>query len=87
MFRFVGSVIIGSFVIPIGQLSEEAQEARNKNLKKYRENYTRKTSRIDTNTDLFNRLLLSLDPKISGLQEFNQKRSSFSVEVKQLLLK
>lgn len=81
-----GSVIIGSFVIPIGQLSEEAQEARNKDLKRYRENYTRKTSRIDTNTDLFNRLLLSSDPKISGLQEDNRKRRSFSVEVKRLLL-
>ena len=75
---------MSSFVIPIGQLSEEAREARNKDLKRYRENYRSKTSRIDTNKDLLNRLLLSSDSKISGLQEDNRKIRSFSVEVKRL---
>jgi hypothetical protein len=40
--------IVASFFLPIGQLSEEAQESRNKNIKKYREHFTRKSSRIET---------------------------------------
>lgn len=50
-----GSEIIKSCILPIGQLSEEAQEATNKIIRRYRELFTRKTSRIDTNTDLIKR--------------------------------
>lgn len=65
---FHGKDIIRSCILPIGQLSEEAQEARNKDTRKFRELFTRKTSRIDTNTDLFNRLLISSDPFIASLR-------------------
>lgn len=41
----------------MGNLSEGAQEARNKDLKKYRENNSRKCSREKTNTDKFNLFL------------------------------
>lgn len=47
---------------------EEAQEARNKDNRYYREFFTRKTSRIDTNTDLLNRLLISSDPYLASLR-------------------
>jgi hypothetical protein len=47
-----GSVIVSAALLPIGQLSEEAQEARNKDIKKFREHYTRKLSRELTNLDL-----------------------------------
>ena len=40
-----GSEIISAALLPIGQLSEEAQEARNKDLKKFREIFARKISR------------------------------------------
>jgi hypothetical protein len=54
-----GSEIISAALLPIGQLSEEAQEARNKNLKKFRERFARKISREETNKDLMRRLLVS----------------------------
>lgn len=40
-----GAAIIKSFIIPIGHLSEEAVEARNKDIRYYREHHTRKFSR------------------------------------------
>jgi len=43
------SSVISADLLPIGQMSEKAQEARNKNLKNIRENYIRKCSRIKTN--------------------------------------
>ena len=39
--------------LPIGQLSEEAQEARNKDVKKYRENFSRKCARDKTMEDVY----------------------------------
>lgn len=66
---FHGKDIIASCILPIGQLSEEAQESRNKDVRNYRELYTRKTSRIETNTDLLHRLLISSDPYICSLRK------------------
>jgi hypothetical protein len=43
-----GSEIISAALLPIGQLSEEAQEARNKDLKTFRESFSRKISREET---------------------------------------
>lgn len=37
-----GAAIADSFELPIGQMSEEAQEASNKNIKKFREAFSRK---------------------------------------------
>ena len=42
-----GANIIKSFIIPIGRLFEEPQDARNKDVKRYREYNTRKRSRFD----------------------------------------
>lgn len=64
-----GSKIIESFLIPIGLLSEEAQEARNKDFKRIRENHTRKLSRHATNTDLIHKLLISSDAYLAHLRE------------------
>lgn len=47
-----GSSVISAALLPIGQMSEEAQEARNKDIKSIRENYSRKCSRIKTNEDI-----------------------------------
>ena len=44
-------------LVSIGELSDEAAESRNKDLKKYRLNHKRKTSRLATNKNLINRLL------------------------------
>lgn len=63
-----GSLVIKYALVPIGQLSEEAQESRNKDYKMYREHHARKSSRVNTNTDLFNFLLISSDPIIAALR-------------------
>lgn len=79
--------IIKSCILPIGQLSEEAQEARNKDLRKFREGHTRKKSRISTNQDLLSMLLVSSDPLISSLRKLPVKKSgSLSPQVINLLL-
>lgn len=65
---FHGKDIVSSFILPIGQFSEEAQEARNKDNRKYRELFTRKCSRVATNEDLIHRLLITSDPFIASLR-------------------
>lgn len=61
-----GHEIVSESVLPIGELSEEALEARNKDFKMYREHFSRKTSRQDTLTDIMNRMLISSDPFITN---------------------
>jgi hypothetical protein len=68
-----GADIIRAAIVPIGQLSEEAQESRNKDFKRFRANYTRKSSRKLTNEDLLNILLISSDPLISSLRKVYPK--------------
>lgn len=67
-----GADIVQKAILPIGQLSEEAQESRNKDYKYYRQHHARKYSRIATNEDLFRRLLLSSDPIITSFRSRNK---------------
>ena len=46
----------------LGTLSEEALENNNKNIRKYREQLSRKTTQEDNLSDVFNRLWLKSDP-------------------------
>lgn len=81
-----GASIISASILPIGLLSEEAQETRNKDCRDIREYHTRKISRIATNEDLFKRLLLSSDPVISSFKQTSVKKADpFPTEVLQLL--
>ncbi|XP_054721404.1 metabotropic glutamate receptor 6-like [Uloborus diversus] len=66
--------IISHALLPIGQLSEEAAEARKKHFRQYREKFTRKISRKDCNEDVLNRLLLTSDPYLSSVRSSNMKR-------------
>lgn len=59
-----GPAVIDAFSIPIGLLSEEAQEGRNKDFKNCRENNTRKSKPELTNEDIMRYLLVSSDPYI-----------------------
>lgn len=61
-----GPEIINQAILPIGQLSEEAQESRNKDFKCYRERFSRKTSRTENLMDIMNRLFISSDPIIDA---------------------
>lgn len=60
-----GGIIISASMLPIGMLTEEAQEARNKDYRMYRREHSRKNSRINTNEDVFNFLTVSSDPYIN----------------------
>ena len=68
-----GSAIVSVALLPFGRLSEEAQEVRNKDIKKLREHYTRKLLRESTNLYLMGRLMLTSDPAISSLRELPKK--------------
>jgi len=48
----------------IGQLTKEAQESRNNDIKYYRKSHKRKISRSSGNEDVFNLLLFSSDPSM-----------------------
>jgi len=71
-----GRAIIKKCLVSIGELSEEAAEAKNKDVKLFRLNHTRKMSRVLTNTDLLNRLLLSSDPFIACQRKLQCKPKS-----------
>lgn len=79
--------VIKTAIVPIGQLSEEAQEARNKDCRRFREHNTRKCSRLATNRDLLNMLILTSDPLINSLREVPKKKSNkLCAEVLKLII-
>lgn len=69
-----GKEIIDAATLPIGMLSEEAEEARNKDYRRYRLMFSRKCNRMATNTDVFNRLLVSSDPFLSKIRRQPRKQ-------------
>lgn len=71
-----GSKIIEHSAIAIGLLSEDAQESRNKDVRAYREHYSRKFTRTLTLQDTFQRLMASSDPYITGLRKLPDKKSA-----------
>lgn len=84
-----GADIIEHFgLLPIGKLSEEASEARNKDFRNYREHHSRKMSRIATNEDILHNLLLSSDPKLSLIrpQMGKKQRMALSAKAAELLM-
>ena len=54
--------------IPIGMLSEEAAEARNKDFRSVRKKHARKIGRIQTNEDILHNFLISSDPYITHIK-------------------
>lgn len=81
-----GKEIIKHAALPIGTLSEEAQEARNKDYKQYRLNHSRKCSRLFTNEDVMHMMLVSSDPLITSLRRTPHKKDlELSDETQELL--
>lgn len=77
-----GGDIIKSLPLPVGQLSEDVLEASHKEYKNIRLFHSRKTSRVNTNTDILNMLLISSDPVISAHRQVVRKnRKPFPQEV------
>lgn len=85
-----GAEIINNVVLPIGMMSEEALEARNKDVRNFRLHHTRKTSRQHTMEDLMHALLFSSDPFISTLSKSTSRSSKKNIaldkEVKNQIL-
>lgn len=76
-------------LIPIGILSEEAGEARNKDFRRVREGHTRKFCRTKTNEDLLHNFLISSDPYLSHIRpkyESSKRLGLFPEAVELLLL-
>ena len=75
-----GSIIIEHAIEPIGQLSEDAQEANHKCFQNYRENHSRKMSRKSNNKDIFKNLLIASDPIISLSRQIVNKCAEKRIE-------
>jgi len=73
-------------ILPIGQLSEEALEARNKDVRNFWLNHTRKFCRTTTNRDLFQRLLSTSDPVICSTYHYKFKKNHLPEEMKNLII-
>jgi len=71
-----GAIVIDNAILPIGQLSEEPAEARNKYFRPDRQNFARKFSRVSCNLDVLNRLLLSSDTVITGMRPVPRKKGT-----------
>lgn len=68
-------------IVPIGTLSEEASESRNKDFRRFREHHSRKKSRQDSNQDILNMLVVSSDPFLSAQRptlDAKKKKNFFS---------
>ena len=76
------SDIIASLPLPVGQLSEDVLEASQKDYKNMRLFHSRKTSRVDTNTDIIHWMLINSDPLItSKRQKPTKSRKVFNEDV------
>lgn len=74
--------------IPIGMMSEEASEARNKDFRSIREKHTRKIGRVQTNEDIIHQLLISSDPYITNIRpKFTEIQKQQRFEETENLLK
>jgi hypothetical protein len=74
-------------IMPIVQMSEEAQESCNKYIRKFRTDYTRKCSQIKTMQDIFLRIMMTSDLFISSLKKLPTKKiKSLSPEAVKLLI-
>lgn len=81
-----GVLVIKNALLPIGQLSEEAAESRNKHFRLYRQNFARKFSRTQCNQDVLNRLLLTSDIFLSCSRvKLPSKRKPLSSEALEFL--
>ena len=62
-----GAAVVDALPLPLGMLSEEAQEARNKDIRAFRLHHARKDSRLNNIADQFGYLLVTSDPTISSV--------------------
>lgn len=71
-------LLIERAILPIGDMSKEAQEVLKKEFKNYREGSSRKCSRQENLEYVLKWLLISSDPHISGMRKVKKRNSFFS---------
>jgi len=81
-----GCDIINQINIPVGFLSEEALEARHKEIRKFRLNHSRKSSREFSNKDVLKRLLLSSEPLITSNRKALNKKQNFAEDIRPYII-
>jgi hypothetical protein len=79
-----GATVIQNALLPIGQLSEEAAETRNKYFRLYRQNFARKFSSVSCNIGVLNRLLISSD-RLNRMRPVPRKTQPFLTETVDML--
>lgn len=81
-----GAKIVSAAKDTIGNLSEEAQEASNKFLKRARASHSRMTTREANNIDTFHHLLITSDPYVNSFRKSEkEKKTEYNAEVEYLL--
>ncbi len=80
-----GEEILSSSCLPIGMMSKEAQEARNKDNKAFWMKHSRKTSRVHTMSDVFHRLMVTGNIVISSKSTKEPQTDPLPTEVKIML--
>lgn len=79
--------IIKASICPVGYLTEDAQEAQHKFVRRNRRDHARKTSRKDTMFDVFAHLLVSSDPLVSSMKsKLARKDQALSAAVRDHLV-
>ncbi|GFR29587.1 hypothetical protein TNCT_614071 [Trichonephila clavata] len=68
---------VNDSILPIGQMSEEVIEARNKDSKYFREHHTRKFNWKQSKADMIQMLLVSSDPYITSLRKIKRKKKEY----------
>lgn len=83
-----GADVARYLMLPIGIMSEEAQESANKIYRSVREHHTRKNLKMNTIRDLINRMIELSDPVISSIraQRIKVKREELPLEIFRLKL-
>lgn len=84
-----GAETARSLILPIGMMSEEAQESCNKLYRRVRERHSRKDRMIHTTQDVLNNMILLSDPVITNIRSANCKkgRQELPTEVLNLIIR
>ena len=81
-----GIEIIQHFSLPIGFLSEDALEARHKEIRKYRSETSRKNSRMNCLNDVFKRMLQTSEPIIAKNRRIIERKEKNFDDIRRFLI-
>lgn len=82
-----GPQIIGSALLPIGQMSEDAQRSLDKHIERSQEDFPLKDTRIKAMKNVFLRLMIKSDPYISSVPRIRHKKlKKLSLDAQNLLV-